>query len=189
MKQRIIGALVLGALGLIFLPLLFDFEPAQQLDTRSQIPPQPAIDEVEISAALSPDPLSTLDQPVETFAADEPSLTPQLSTGQPSTSGQDSSAASGTENQRSYGFDESGLPIAWVLQAGSFTESEKADQLRDRLLAKNFKAFIERATVDGTRYYRVYVGPKIDRDAAVAERTRLLEALGLEALVLSYKQQ
>jgi len=42
LKQRIIGALVLLALGIIFLPVIFDRERIVPVDRNSQIPPEPA---------------------------------------------------------------------------------------------------------------------------------------------------
>jgi DedD protein len=41
LKQRLVGALVLVVLAIIFLPVLFDREPIEPLDTQTQIPPAP----------------------------------------------------------------------------------------------------------------------------------------------------
>ena len=49
-KQRIVGALVLAALAVIFLPSLFDREGARYIDVTSQIPPAPDIQPIEIAA-------------------------------------------------------------------------------------------------------------------------------------------
>ena len=48
-KQRIVGALVLAALAVIFLPTLFDREGARYIDVTSQIPPAPDIKPIAIA--------------------------------------------------------------------------------------------------------------------------------------------
>ncbi|WP_226702464.1 SPOR domain-containing protein [Microbulbifer elongatus] len=48
-KQRIVGALVLAALAVIFLPSLFDREGARYIDVTSQIPPPPDIKPIAIA--------------------------------------------------------------------------------------------------------------------------------------------
>ena len=54
LQQRIVGALVLGALGLVILPVLFDFTDPSRIDRNSKLPAAP-----EISASL----LSKLNAP------------------------------------------------------------------------------------------------------------------------------
>ncbi|WP_295800284.1 SPOR domain-containing protein [uncultured Microbulbifer sp.] len=48
-KQRIVGALVLAALAVIFLPSLFDREGVRYIDVTSQIPPAPDIEPIVIA--------------------------------------------------------------------------------------------------------------------------------------------
>ena len=43
LQQRIIGALVLGALGLIILPIIFDFADPLKIDRTSKLPAAPEI--------------------------------------------------------------------------------------------------------------------------------------------------
>jgi len=43
LKQRIIGALVLVALGIIFIPVIFDKERIVPVDRTTQVPPEPDI--------------------------------------------------------------------------------------------------------------------------------------------------
>ena len=54
LKQRIVGAIVLGALGVILLPLLLDFTDPKKIDRTSLIPAAPTIDAVEYTAAKRP---------------------------------------------------------------------------------------------------------------------------------------
>lgn len=67
-KQRLVGAAVLVALAVIFLPALFDKDERVAIDTTSQIPPAPTIETVEIPRPTKPEgirvpPAGTLFQP------------------------------------------------------------------------------------------------------------------------------
>jgi len=67
-KQRLVGAAVLVALAVIFLPALFDKDERVAIDTTSQIPPTPTIETVEIPRPTKPEgirvpPAGTLFQP------------------------------------------------------------------------------------------------------------------------------
>ena len=96
LKQRIIGAIVLLALAVIFIPLIFDREKISPVDKRSFIPPVPHIDLKAVDTAKA----SRISVPVKSeqviFLPNE--LTPIDDT--PDVSG----------------LAESGIPNAWVLQ-------------------------------------------------------------------------
>lgn len=67
-KQRLVGAAVLVALAVIFLPALFDKDERVAIDTTSQIPPAPTIETVDIPRPTKPEginvpPAGTLFQP------------------------------------------------------------------------------------------------------------------------------
>jgi DedD protein len=54
LKQRIAGAFVLGALGLIILPLLFDFADPNRVDRNSKLPPAPEVESITVAKAQRP---------------------------------------------------------------------------------------------------------------------------------------
>ena len=51
----------------------------------------------------------------------------------------------------------------YTLQAASFRSEEQADSLRVKLIIENLDSNIEKVTVKGNDYYRVMVGPFLDR--------------------------
>jgi DedD protein len=79
-----------------------------------------------------------------------------------------------------------GLP-SWVVQVSSLGSPEAAGKLADKLKQAGFSAFVERAEVGGKTYYRVRVGPDIDR--ANAERTAdmLRKQQKLDTLIQRYQ--
>lgn len=61
--------------------------------------------------------------------------------------------------------DSDGMP-SWVIQVASLGTSAAADDMVAKLRDDGYSAFVERATVNGRLYYRVRVGPEVDRARA-----------------------
>jgi len=167
LQQRIIGALVLGALGLIILPIIFDFADPLKIDRTSKLPPAPEIAPINVDKAQRPDSSAKLGETDSLFDTAK------------SQSADDSS-------ETFYGLDENDLPRAWVLQAGSFEEKDKAKNLMQQLRESGSKAFVKTATIDNKTFYRVYVGPKADKRRAMAEKARIDSNFSTDAIVLQY---
>jgi len=114
LQQRIIGALVLGALGLIILPIVFDFADPLKIDRESRLPAAPEIKPIEVARAKSPEgdaKLGAIDS-LFNIAESKPSV---------------------DISESFYSLNENDLPRAWVLQAGSFEARDKAEGLMQRL--------------------------------------------------------
>lgn len=167
LKQRIAGALVLGALGLIILPVLFDFADPLKIDRTSKLPAAPEIEAVQVVKAERP------------AAVPETSLVSAIFDVKKSTPAPDS-------GEKNYGLNAKGLPSGWVIQVGSFAEQDKADELTNRLLKDKFRAFVKSAVVKNKPRYRVYVGPKIDKRRAVKDKTKIDAAFKTDSIVLQY---
>ena len=75
---------------------------------------------------------------------------------------------------------------AWVVQVSSLGSPEAARSLQDELRAKGYPAFVEQAEVRGQRYYRVRVGPEIERGRADRIAQQLAAETGTQPLVQSY---
>jgi DedD protein len=167
LQQRIIGALVLGALGLIILPIIFDFADPLKMDRTSKLPPAPEIKSIDVAKAQRPDNSSKLGETDSLFNVAK-------------------SKVSDDSSETFYGLDENGLLRAWVLQAGSFEEKIKATDLMQKLRDSGFKAFVKAAEIDAKTFYRVYVGPKADKRRAIAEKANLDSNFSTDAIVLQY---
>jgi len=166
-KQRMVGAIVLSVLGFVLLPLLFDFAEPEPIDRQSLIPAAPEISAAKIPVAERPPGLVKPQQVAPLFDVD-------------------ASRPDNLENAADAGLDESGLPSAWVLQVGSFEKQALAQELMDSLREKQFKAFKKRVKLAGGTMYRVYVGPKIDRQRAIAAKAEIDQLLDTDSLLLKY---
>jgi len=75
---------------------------------------------------------------------------------------------------------------SWVIQVASIPNAEGAAELEGKLRAGGFAAFIEKAEVNGRIFYRVKVGPELDRARAEQTAARLREKHKVEPLIKSY---
>ena len=150
LKHRLVGAVVLIAVGVIFIPMLLDGPPpAPDPVTLERIPPTPGADYVPRRVDLE------LPPPKSVAPA-----SPVASTMPPATA--DTTAA------------PSGPAGAWVIQLGSFSQAENARALRDRLRKEGYTAFDERITgPDGKPTTRVRIGPELDRARLERQLARL----------------
>ncbi|HEY5642727.1 MAG TPA: SPOR domain-containing protein [Woeseiaceae bacterium] len=67
-------------------------------------------------------------------------------------------------------------PGVYILQAGSFSTHEDADRRRAELALHGIESHIQRVTVNGRNYHRVYIGPTEDLDELNMLRSRLRAA-------------
>ncbi len=72
----------------------------------------------------------------------------------------------------------------WIVQVGSFSQQENANDLRDRLIEQDFDAFVESSDTEGQTLYRVRIGPQSSRGQGETTLVRL-RASGFEGQVVS----
>lgn len=179
-KQRMVGALVLVALAVIFLPMLFTREDElRQVQVEAPAAPAvPALPPVQVEPVAVPEPQVI---PDETLAAQPPSApstpiapapvvepapaaAPQPVTPAPASKPVATPAkAVATAPAK---VDGNGLPVSWSVQLASLSNRANAENLQKTLRSQGYNAYIRAA--DGTN--RVFVGPLIER--AEAERLR-----------------
>lgn len=80
-----------------------------------------------------------------------------------------------------------GLPVAYVVQVGSFGKQDNAEQLKKRLLDKNLPAYVKRFNLAQGIVYRVLIGPKLSKSRADEILPYLKLELNLDGQVLRYK--
>ncbi|WP_020210432.1 SPOR domain-containing protein [Gilvimarinus chinensis] len=212
LKQRLIGALVLTGLAVIFLPGFFKEQQMHQVDTRSQIPPRPAVDPVVIKAPQPivssdtlPDPDTLFIPQNEQPIADDPKAHEQsLAEAQSSSSAQSSSIESASDSvateqpvkseslestSSSAGKSPEALPElnAWVVQVASLRSADSAQALRKKLQNKGYKAYVRVAKTSQGEVSRVFIGPKVDKALAEAVKAEIDPAFKVNSLVLKFK--
>jgi len=163
LKKRLIGAAVLAALAVIFVPMLFE-EPPPAEPELVPLPPRPPVNDFasemlreEVPAVMPLAPRAV--EPVQPQRAEEPAVPEQPRTGL----------------------------SAWVVQAASLSSRENAEKLVERLREAGLPTpDPELVDIRGKRYYRVRVGPVVERSRADAMVARVSEIAGTQAQVQSY---
>jgi DedD protein len=83
--------------------------------------------------------------------------------------------------------DVNNLPVAWVVQAGAMATQAAADKLKQDLIAKGFKAFTQPSKLaNGSATIKVFVGPKLSRERADAQKKQIDAALKTNTMVVRF---
>lgn len=170
LKKRLIGAAVLASLAVIFVPMLFE-EPPSRPPPLPPLPSKPPVtdfasemlrEEVPAVTPLAPKPVAV--EPPEAVA---PPVEP--------------APQKPVQPQQRAGLS------AWVVQVGSFSSRDNADKLVAKLRAAKLPTpdpeFVDRR---GKRYYRVRVGPVVERAEADGMLARVNAIAGTKAFVQRY---
>ena len=131
-------------------------------------------------------PVSTaIDQAMDSEESLAPDQQP-APTGQPS---EDAGATSATAEapQPSDTSSAPGTPVAWVVQVGSFSDSDNALVLRDKLLKQKYAAFVDEVKgPGGEKIFRVRIGPELLRSRADMIRDELEKRSRLKGIVVRH---
>ncbi|WP_300651734.1 SPOR domain-containing protein [Pseudomonas sp.] len=190
LKQRIVGALVLVALAVIFLPMLLSREDELQrvVVDAPTMPQAPAMPQIEMQPVIVPEPevLSEdlpSDEPVAEVQAPvavtpvlapepEPVLTPPAPVSAPA-------------QAPASRLDANSLPVSWSVQLASLSSRAGAETLQKTLRSQGYNAYIRQ--VDGMN--RVFVGPVIERTEANRLREQLKRQHKLSGFVVRFQPE
>lgn len=164
-KQRLIGIMVVIALAIIFLPSLFHRDERVVVDTTSLIPPQPEVTPIVITPPIKPETVTSVAKPEDVFQ-------PELQ--------EDTSPA---EKPR---LNEKGVPNAWVIQVGSFQSEKRALELKDKLLTDDHRAYSRPVTTSKGQFFRVFIGPYIDKRQAVEAKAKVDKQYKLRSQIVRF---
>ncbi|WP_375123389.1 SPOR domain-containing protein [Pseudomonas sp. LW8] len=209
-KQRMVGALVLVALAVIFLPMLFSRQDEQrQVTVEAPAAPQPsAMPQVQIDPVAVPEPQALPQEPVPTDeevaeeavpaapaapAAPAPTIPAQIA--RPATPppvakpipapAQPITSATSKPDTTQSRIDANGLSVSWSVQLASLSSRASAESLQKNLRSQGYNAYIRSA--DGKN--RVFVGPLIERAEADRLRDLLSRQQNLKGFVVRFQPE
>ena len=181
LKQRLVGAVVLVSLAIIFIPMMLDGGERSSMPMfGSNIPEKPDYRFEPLDIPLQPVTPIAEDRPV---LIDKPEPAPQPAVAvrpKPLTK----PAPVPTRPEPVPAVPEA--QEAWVVQVGSFSQSGNALALRDKLRAKGFTAFVEKLKTGGSTVYRVRIGPELKRENAEKALQRLQKEMQMKGIVMSH---
>ncbi len=219
-KQRLVGAVVIVALAVIFVPMLFEKEPSDpQPALQEAIPEAPRFDpDLKSEVFLGPedsglggfdpgattesrplalpppgdlDPASVAGVAGEAPAAYGPEPPeadlerPSVRSAEPGPGRHSAPPTTPVLEPVAPRGPQDGMP-SWVVQVASLGTPEAAGEMEARLRKAGFSAFVEQAEVRGKLFYRVRVGPEVDRAGAERAAARLRDQQKLDTLIQSY---
>jgi len=191
LKQRLVGAIVLVALGVIFIPVLLE-GPEQTLVPEMEALPEPIDRQLRKPMNAFPAPDAIPAEPEQSVVLAEPEPEPEPAS---ETRLEEASAPVQAVNQPEPLSPppvpeekplKAGPLASWVVQAGSFSSEQNALRLRDKLREAAFVTQVEKARVGGKSHYRVRIGPFLERAEAEKSRKQLLDKFTIKGRVLSY---
>jgi DedD protein len=213
MKQRLVGAIVLVALGVIFIPMLLEGpdrdlvpemeplpepeeqaigQPLERFPAAGEVPAQPERSVVQTDTApdteIEPAEAATGDgsaSPAEALPLPEPEIpdSAEQETAPPETADEPAAGKPVAAGSQPV---EPGPLGNWVVQMGSFSSEQNALRLRDRLRKAGFVTQVEKVLVNGKTLFRVRVGPYLERAEADGDQKKLAETFDLKGRVLAY---
>ena len=193
LKQRLVGAVVLVSLAVIFIPIILE-GPDDEWSPRTQgMPEPPQITyhaEGETELPLPVDEAAEVPGPAPPVVTAEPQ--PQVDPGSTAATQPPPAAGPAVAAPAPVPVRETppSAPVAtgdWAIQIGRFSQQLNAQGLRDRLKKAGYAAFLQEDRTDSGQSWRVLVGPLKTRDDAEKIRDELASKRQLKGFVIQNK--
>jgi len=158
LQQRIVGAIVLVTLGVIFIPALLDgsgYKSRQVKDIEVREKPEfPPLTQKRVKSIPTPlqdnrkeqvklqqaDPKQVHKKPIKSFA----------------------------------------------LQVGTFASNDNAEKMRDQMRKAGYAAFVHKSTVKGKTTYKVRIGPELERSVLDKIKAKLKKSKKIDGYIVNH---
>ncbi len=217
-KHRIVGAIIVVSLAVIFLPMIFDDESskpelsktARQLERIPEADAETEVFRLPAASLAQTKPQSPTVVDDERLEESSRVQTPDKTAVATSTRKDDTKASSTAvhTNRPLRDLAQEGstakdkaetvalaetpastdAPKGWVIQVGTFSNSDNAQRLRDKLRQSGFLVNLEDVHLRDGDAVRVRVGPYRQKQVAVKAQARIQEQVGLKGVVLAYRE-
>jgi len=201
LKQRLVGALILLALGVVFWPIIF-VEPGEETVSGGRIiPPPPAVNTQAIAAPKADELRRTpeLESRAQAEREDAAREAARIAESRPvdkaapvaapkpeKKTDHKTVAKTRTQAPEKPVIDSEGVPVAWILQVASVSSTDKAEELRARLLKLGHKAYVKKIRRSDKVLLRVYIGPKFERAQLDKIKAGVDAEFGVQSMVVRY---
>jgi len=189
-KQRLVGFIVLGALAIIFWPIVFvSPEPDQELMLPVfEMPERP---DVVMSERREPM-LERVDRSrlpvIERAELPEDSTIDAIATDpQNELVAADNEPNGQMASRQRAEFDEQGLPVSWELQVATLSAQQRAEEIAELLREKGHKAYVSPVTIGSKQLYRVRIGPSLQRQRLIDIQADIDAYFGVESKIMKFE--
>ena len=197
-RQRVVGTLVLVALGVVFWPLIFVTPETREPIVLQPMSQRPAIDQTPIpepesyESAVAPNlPEPPKNPPSVQEAADTQTQTDAEGGALAALPVSDSVAAPQPRvapPSEDPLIDEQGLAIFFVLQVATVGSAARANELVEGLQARGYKAFSTRYVRVDDELFRIQIGPNAERAPLTRIKPEIDVVLKVDSQILRYEQ-
>ncbi len=187
LKQRLVGAAVLIACGVIFIPMLLDESALEETLDQSDLTTSAQNDDfnsriIPLDKAVLDTARKAAEQDLNAEVSAAPPVVEQAEASEPALA-ERAEAPEPAPVERAE--PQEGVN-AWIVQLGSFASKDNAAAVEVRAREAGYSAYVEMVTTGGGIVYRVRVGPELLRSNAEAIRDNLEEEIKLSGMVLQY---
>ena len=197
-RQRLVGTLVLVALGIVFWPLIFVTPETREPIVLQPMSQPPAVDQTPI-----PEPESYKSNVVSKLpeAPKNPSSVQEAADIQTQTDAEAGSLAALPDSDSVAApqprvappsgdplVDDEGLAIFYVLQVATVGSASRADELVEGLRARGYKAFSNSYVRVNDELFRVQIGPNAERAPLMRIKPEIDAVLSVDSQILRYEQ-
>jgi DedD protein len=193
LKQRLVGAVVLVSLAVIFIPIILE-GPGDEWAPRNQtIPQPPPLDfRTDMELPLPDSEPQTGAGPVTASPAKAQSATAEedskdVTAAAPAVVREPEPAAAPAQTVAPKAHRQpasAALADGWYAQVGSFSQQANAAALRERLAKSGYSAHLQQIATGKSSSYRVLVGPEQGRDRAETLLKKLATDQQLKGIVI-----
>ena len=188
-KQRVVGFIVLGALAVIFWPIVFvSPEPEQELVLPVfEMPERPAVATSErrepVLERVDRSRLPTIERtaPSEDVEIDQVTISPSLEL-----IAADAEPHSQDSSRQRADFDDQGLPVSWELQVATLSVAIRAEEIAAELRNKGHKAYVSPVTIGTQQLFRVRIGPNLQRQRLIEIQPDIDAYFGVESTIIKF---
>ncbi|OUS32371.1 hypothetical protein A9Q99_00860 [Gammaproteobacteria bacterium 45_16_T64] len=209
LRQRLVGALVLFLLAIIFLPLVLDGRDEDHKAAVYRAPQEPvihithqsggnvkqridaakstlvaeraAVEEEDVSVEVSPPPSQVAEVKKGSISAKQQKIIKDTK------ANLEKEVAITKKVKAAPKSSKAPLADAWTVQVAAFAKLPNAKALQSQLIQKSYMAYIESNSVGGKRLHRVYVGPELRKNRARIIQQALKKEFKLAGMIKTYQ--
>ena len=191
LKERLVGAAVLVAIAVIFIPIILNDSQETESISGSNIPEKPETNfNSRIIPVIENDEKALLNtiESRNVGSEENQNKNEQDIVAEKVVSDNDKIADDISAKKEAIE-DEVKVDVglsAWIVQLGSFTDEDNAQSLNEKLRKAGYPAFVEPLKKNGKISYRVRVGPEIKRSEADLLLKNLKDKMNLDGIVVTY---
>lgn len=185
LKQRLIGALVLIVLAIVFLPMILNNKGEEQADTVVTIPEAPAeqatINQIPQNTTPAPQATQPTTHPTQTSTSATPQ-TVQTPTTAPVQQVQTAVNAPVTATTTPKANE---ITPSWTVQVAAVSSKENASAFTNKLRKANYNAYMR---MDG-KMYRIFVGPFVQKTEAARVQKLIEKQFREKGIIREFKPE